>query len=98
MGLVAEAASDGGSRRSYSLTEAGRTEVEANRDTITTAFARLAAFAAEASRTDAGPVRRAMMNLRTAAVQRMGKDGADDQLAFAVAAILDEAAQRIERL
>jgi DNA-binding PadR family transcriptional regulator len=97
MGLALEAASDG-SRRSYSLTETGRAEVAAGREAITAAFARLATMAAEAQRTDAGPVRRAMMNLRTAAVQRMGKDGADDQLGFAIAAILDEAAQKIERL
>jgi histone H3/H4 len=59
---------------------------------------RLAAMAEVAGRTDTGPVRRAMMNLRTAAVQRMTRDGASDQLAFDVAAILDDAAQKIERL
>ncbi len=98
MGVVEESDSAGGSRRSYSLSETGKQEVSGNRDTISAAFARLAAMAEEASRTNSGPVRRAMMNLRTASVQRMGKDGADDQLAFAVAAILDEAARQIERL
>jgi DNA-binding PadR family transcriptional regulator len=86
MGLVAEAEPAGSSRRSYALRAEGEAEVAANR-------------AAEvAGRTDTGPVRRAMMNLRTAAVQRMTRDGASDQLAFDVAAILDDAAQKIERL
>ncbi len=98
MGLIEEAESAGGSRRSYALSEAGKSEVDAHRDTLASAFGRLAAMAEEASRTDTGPLRRAMMNLRTAAVERMGRDGANNEVAFAVAAILDEAAQKIERL
>jgi DNA-binding PadR family transcriptional regulator len=99
MGLVEEADSTGGgSRRSYALSEAGKAEIDGQREAIASAFGRLAALAEESSRTDAGPVRRAMMNLRTAAVQRMGKDGADEEVAFSIAAILDEAAQKIERL
>ncbi|MDE2435574.1 MAG: helix-turn-helix transcriptional regulator [Sphingomonadales bacterium] len=98
MGLVEEAAVEGGARRSYALTDAGRAEVEAKKAEIDAAFARLAAMADEARRTDAAPVRRAMMNLRTAAIQRLTREGGDDETAFAVAAILDEAAQRIERL
>ncbi|MFM5925173.1 MAG: PadR family transcriptional regulator [Novosphingobium sp.] len=98
MGLVEEAAGEGGTRRSYGLTDAGRAEVEAKKAEIEGAFARLSAMAEQAGRTDAAPVRRAMMNLRTAAIQRMTREGASDETAFALAAILDEAAQKIERL
>ncbi len=98
MGLIEEAAGEGGSRRSYGLTEAGRAELAGKSAELEAAFTRLAALGDTARRTDAAPVRRAMMNLRTAAIQRMTREGASDETAFAIAALLDEAAQRIERL
>lgn len=98
MGLAEEVAAEGSSRRSYALTEAGRAEVEAKRSVIDAAFARLAAMAEQAGRTDAAPIKRAMMNLRTASMQRMTRGDADSETALAIAALLDEAAQKIERL
>lgn len=97
MGLVEEAPGEG-SRRSYRLTEAGKAELEAKRADLAAVFARLAALGEDAGRADAAPVRRAMMNLRTAAVQRLTREGADAETAFAIAALIDEAAQKIERL
>lgn len=98
MDLVAEVTGEGSARRSYTLTDAGRAEVEAKRGEIDAAFARLAAMAEQAGRADPAPVRRAMMNLRTAAIQRMTRGEVEAETAFAIAAILDEAAQKIERL
>lgn len=98
MDLVEEVGSEGSARRSYALTEAGRAEVEAKRAEIDAAFARLAAMAEQATRADPAPVKRAMMNLRTAAIQRMTREGTDAETAFAIAALLDDAAQKIERL
>ena len=98
MELIEEAADDGGKRRSFRLTDKGRIELDTNRDMLGHLQQRLAAMAETASRTDAGPVRRAMMNLRTAAKQRLTRDDASDELVFQAAAILDEAAQKIERL
>lgn len=98
MGLVEEVESAGTSRRSYRLTESGREEIAAKREIADATFARLAAMGEQAGRTDAGPIRRAMMNLRTAAIQRMAREGADSETAFAIAALIDEAAQKIERL
>lgn len=98
MGLIEEVGGEGSSRRSYGLTDAGRTEIEAKRAVIDAAFARLAAMADQASRTDAAPIRRAMMNLRTASMQRMTCGDANSETALAIAALLDEAAQKIERL
>jgi DNA-binding PadR family transcriptional regulator len=97
MGLIEEAAGEG-SRRSFALTEAGKAEVEAKRAEIDAAFQRLATMGEQAGRADPAPVRRAMMNLRTAAIQRMTREGTDAETAFAIAALLDEAAQKIERL
>ena len=98
MGLVEEVGGEGTSRRSYGLTDAGRAEIEAKCAVIDGAFARLAAMAEQAGRADAGPIKRAMMNLRTASMQRMMRGDADSETALAIAALLDEAAQKIERL
>ena len=102
MGLAEEIAKEsegvGGARRSFALTEAGKAEIEAKKAEIEAAFGRLAAMAEHASRTDAAPVRRAMMNLRTATVQRLTRDGGDSELALRIAKLLDDAAQAIERL
>ena len=47
----------------------------------------------------AGPaIGRAIKNLMTALRHRVGRDGLDDELLHEIAAILDEAAQRIERV
>jgi DNA-binding PadR family transcriptional regulator len=98
MGLVEETDPAGGARRSYQLTAAGNEELATKRALADAAIARLGAMAEEAGRTDAGPIRRAMMNLRTASMQRMSRDETGSDTAFAIAAIIDEAAQKIERL
>lgn len=97
MGAVEEAPGEGRTR-SVALTEAGRAELAAGRAIADAAFARLAAMGEEAGRTDAAPIRRAFMNLRAASMQRMQQTGADNQTAFAIADIIDEAARKIERL
>lgn len=97
MALVEEAPGEGRSR-SFELTDAGKAELETNREKLDAAFARLAALGDEADRADPAPIRRAMMNLRTAAMQRMLGGEADKETAFAIADILDEAARKIERL
>lgn len=98
MELVEEVAAEAGNRRSFRLTGKGRAELDANREPAGALFARLGEMAETAARTDAGPVRRAMMNLRTAAKQRLSREDANEDLVFRAAAILDEAAQKIERL
>jgi DNA-binding PadR family transcriptional regulator len=97
MGL-AEEIEGNGARRSFALTQAGKAEIEAKQAELEAAFARLAAMAEQATRTDAAPVRRAMMNLRTATMQRLVREGGDNELALKVAKLLDDAAQAIERL
>ena len=48
---------------------------------------------------NAGPaIGRAVKNLMTALRHRVGRDGLDDELLHEIAAILDDAAQRIERV
>jgi len=48
---------------------------------------------------EAGPaIGRAVRNLMTALGHRIGREGLDEELLLEIAAILDEAAQRIERV
>jgi DNA-binding PadR family transcriptional regulator len=89
-----------GKRRQVTLAEAGRTALEAGQAVADAAFARLGALAPAADAADLAPVRRAMTSLKTALGDRLGRSAADagTELAFAIAAVLDEAAQKIERL
>ncbi len=59
---------------------------------------RLAALASHAQRTDGAPIRRAMENLKAALRNRLEKEGADSDTMLDVAALIDEAAGKIERL
>ena len=99
MALIAEVdGGEGTTRRKFAITDAGRAEIAPHSAKIAALFARLAALAEVAGRTDAGPVRRAVHNLRSAVVERLGRDGADQDLACDIARLIDEATQRIERL
>ena len=49
-------------------------------------------------RADGSPIRRAMGNLREVLRQRLGNDDPDPDMLHEVAALLDEVAQKIERL
>jgi hypothetical protein len=55
-------------------------------------------MASERARFDNAPVRRAMMNLRAVLMHRLGEETVKPETLHAVTAIIDEAAQRIERL
>lgn len=97
MDLVREA-DDGETRRSFAITDAGKAVLEEEKDTLAAAREKLSAIASVAGRVDRGPVKRAMMNLRTATMQRLSDEKSDDALILDIAAELDRAAQAIERL
>jgi len=86
------------SRKAFSITQTGAADLAANATEVKALLARLAALAATRAQTDSAPIRRAMENLRSVLRNRLsGGDVGKDTL-HEVAAILDEAAQRIERL
>lgn len=96
MGLIEEAAGDG-PRKPFQATEEGRTYLEERSEEVDGLFDRLADLKPRHS--DAGPaIGRAVKNLMTALSHRVGRDGLNDDLLHEIAAILDEAAQRIERV
>ena len=85
------------SRSPLTETDAGKAQIEERQAALDLALARLAALASKADRVDPAPVRRAMHNLRFAVQHRLEKEGADNQTMFDVAALIDEAAGKIER-
>ena len=96
MGLIEEAAGEG-PRKPFQVTEEGRTYLEEHSEEADGLFERLSELKPRHS--DAGPaIGRAVKNLMTALSHRIGRDGLDDDLLHEIAAILDEAAQRIERI
>jgi DNA-binding PadR family transcriptional regulator len=97
MGQIEEATSEG-ARKQFAVTAEGTVHLAEKRQEVEALFARLAALASARQRTDGGPIRRAMANLRAALIYRLDRDAVEADTLHAAAAILDEAAQKIERL
>ena len=97
MGLIEEAAGKG-PRKPFEVTAEGRTHLEERKDEVDALFERLADLKPD-ERPMTGPaIGRAVKNLMTALSHRIGRDGLDEDLLHEIAAVLDEAAQRIERI
>lgn len=94
----AEETGTGGAKKIFEATGEGRQALTAQADLLNSLKARLSHLAEHKNRADAPPVRRAIHNLKSAIHNRLGQDGIDDQTILAIAEILDEAAQRIERV
>ncbi|GEP61909.1 PadR family transcriptional regulator [Reyranella soli] len=97
MGRIEEATAEG-PRKPFAVTADGTAELEAKKQEVEALLARLAELASMRERTDGGPVRRAMGNLRTVLLDRLSREGVQTETMHEVAAILDEAARKIERL
>jgi DNA-binding PadR family transcriptional regulator len=97
MGLI-EAQQSDGAKKLFAITDAGRAELEANSEIVEAALARLTAVGEETQRTDSASVRRAMGNLRQVLMNRLGDRDLDNAALHDIVALIDEAAQKIERL
>ena len=97
MGLVAPTDSDG-AKKLFEITDLGRAELDPNRKAIDALIARLTAVGEEHRRTDSASVRRAMGNLRAVLMNRLGDRDLDEAALHDIVALIDEAAQKIERL
>jgi DNA-binding PadR family transcriptional regulator len=97
MGHIEEAPGKG-PRKPFQATAEGRTHLDERADEVEGLFERLRDLAPD-ERATAGPaIGRAIKNLMTALSHRIGRDGLDEELLHEIAAILDEASQRIERV
>ncbi|WP_442756346.1 PadR family transcriptional regulator [Methylocystis sp. JAN1] len=84
-------------RKLYAITETGSSHLAENRREAEAALARLDELRQKSEVVDAGPIHRAMNNLKAVLSQRLsGQPG--KELLFSVADLIDEAARKIERL
>jgi len=97
MGLIEESKGKG-PRKPFQITDEGRQYLEGRSEEADDLMERLEDLAPD-PRAETGPaIGRAVRNLMTALSHRIGRDGLDEELLHEIAAILDEAAQRIERV
>lgn len=97
MGFTAEKASDD-ARKGFAITPEGAMHLEENREAVEALLARLESVGEHRERTDKAPIRRSMGNLRVALQDRLSKGEFSDDTLHDIAALIDEVAQKIERL
>ena len=97
MGFIEEAEGEG-ARKPFQVTEEGRAHLEERSEEVDALFERLTDLK-PAPENMAGPaIGRAVKNLMTALGHRLKAEGFREDLFLEIAAILDEAAQKIERV
>ena len=97
IGFITERESEG-AKKLFEATDAGLTHLAENADQVAALMARLESVGEQRSRTDKAPIRRSMGNLRVALQDRLSKGEFSDETLHDIAALIDEVAQRIERL
>jgi DNA-binding PadR family transcriptional regulator len=96
MGLI-EATAEG-SRKQFAATEAGRVHLTERATEVTALMERLEAIGEERSRVDRAPIRRATGNLFSVLQHRLSRGDVAPETVHEMARLIDEAAQKIERL
>ena len=97
MDQIAEQQS-GGAKKSYAITDEGRAVLAAQAEAVDALMARLTALGEERERIDSGSIRRAITNLGAAVATRLRAADVTDDTLHDIAALLDEVAQKVERL
>ena len=97
MGHIEEAPGKG-PRKPFQATEEGRKELEERAEEVEALFERLRDLAPRGENMAGPAIGRAVKNLMTALGHRLKAEGFDEDLFLEIAAILDEAAQKIERV
>lgn len=97
MGFIEEA-TGGGARKPFQATDEGREHLEQNAVDVEELFERLEETGSHRRRGHRPEMGRAVANLMTALKNRIAHEGWNEELLNEVVDILDEAAQRIERI
>jgi DNA-binding PadR family transcriptional regulator len=97
MDLVEEAAVEG-ARKPFQVTDEGRAHLEERSEEVEALFARLTDLKPGPSPEGASPIWRAMRNLGMAIRHRVQHGEITEETKFELAALIDELAQKIERL
>jgi DNA-binding PadR family transcriptional regulator len=97
MGFIEEAP-DAGARKPFQITEAGTAHLEENEEEADELIARLKRLSPSHYPEGGSPVWRAMRNLGMAIRNRLQHGDVTDETVHELAALIDEMAQRVERL
>lgn len=97
MNLIEEAPVEG-ARKPFQATDEGRAHLEERSEEVEGLFERLRDLAPRGENMAGPAIGRAVRNLMTALGHRLKAEGFDEDLFLEVAAILDDAAQKIERV
>ena len=97
MGLIEEAKGEG-SRKAFQITADGEAHLAEKADEVAALLERLEEAGSDQRKAGGAPIKRAVGNLLSALWHRATRDDMDEARLHEIAAILDEAAQKIERL
>jgi DNA-binding PadR family transcriptional regulator len=97
MGQIEEVAADG-ARKAYTATAEGRAELEEKAQEVEALMTRLSSLGDDRRKAGGGPIKRAVGNLLSAVWSRVTSGDMEGDRLHDIAEILDEAAQKIERL
>ena len=97
MGLIEETEGEG-ARKPFRITEAGRAHLDENADEADELVRRLKALSPSYHPEGGSPIWRAMRNLGAAIRNRVGRGEISEDTIHEAAALIDELAQKIERL
>lgn len=95
---LAEEIDSGNARKVFSASAQGKEELSGRSQDLEVLVDRLNRLADQRERVEAAPVQKAMRNLKGALFGKLSKEGVSEDTIAAVAEIIDEAAQSIERL
>ena len=97
MGLIAEQQSEGAKKR-FAATDEGRRHLDEKAEEVAALIGRLTSIGGRRERWGGSPVWRAVSNLGTAMRLRIARGEMSDETMHDIAAMIDELAQKIERL
>jgi DNA-binding PadR family transcriptional regulator len=97
MGLIREIEAEG-SRKAFAATAEGEAHLAERADEVAALMGRLSSLGDDKRKAGGAPIKRAVGNLLSALWHRVTRDDADEDTLHRIAEILDEAAQKIERL
>jgi DNA-binding PadR family transcriptional regulator len=99
MGLIDEVKAKGeGSRKAFALSAEGKAHLAENAEQVEALLERLKDLGSDERKAGGAPIKRAVGNLLSALWHRVTREDSDEGTLHKIAAILDEAAQKIERL
>jgi DNA-binding PadR family transcriptional regulator len=97
MGLIRENETEG-SRKVFAATAEGEAHLAERQEEVEALLGRLTGMGEHKRKAGGAPIKRAVGNLLSALWHRVTREDADESTLHDIAAILDEAAQKIERL